>query len=203
MIIGEIENTIMIKLKSENGCPICSIVLDYEFNLIAKLQYEITYNEKLRKEVANEGGLCDFHFRQFRKIANGKTNILFLKTIIEEGAYKKENFSIECRLCKGVTKYEKTIIEKFINIIKIEENKEEFVHSRGICFEHIKLVYNLIDDEKTKLWLQKVNIEQIENLKTEYDYMSNVNSYYEIDRKMRSLISSLIQKLTGRKSSGL
>ena len=102
------EEEIINRIINEDGCPLCAMVLDFEFDFLAKLQHEVAVDESTRKEIANEGGFCDFHFRQFKKIADGKTNILLLKTIIEEKIYESLLEERECRICTAVSKYEIT-----------------------------------------------------------------------------------------------
>jgi len=203
MLAKSIKIELIEKIGTESGCPICSIILDYEFHLLSKLQYEISNDEQIRKEIAIQGGFCDFHFRQFKKLANGKTNIIFLKSIIEEGAFKKENFKVKCSICKKVDNYQTAVVKSFVDLLPEKENAEKFDQSNGICFEHLELVCDFIDDEKIKNWLRKIHVVQIERLQKDFDYMNNANSFYEIERAKRGLINALIQKLTGRKSGGL
>ena len=113
-------------LNSKAGCPVCNAIIDYEFDLLSKLQYEIHNNESVRKEVAGEGGFCDFHFRQFKKVAGGFTNIVLLKALIESGSYEKDNFEIECRLCKQVDSFENSLITAQYELLKDESFKKKF-----------------------------------------------------------------------------
>lgn len=198
-----LKNIIIKKLESDSGCSICSTILDFEFQLLSKIQYEIAFDENIREEIARDGGFCDFHFRQFKRLANGKTKIVLLKKIIESGAYKNYNFNIRCRICKEVNDYELTLLQIFIKLLTDNGNKERFEKSNGICFVHLELVKNLTGNQAMKNWLHEIYANQIVRLRKEFDEMDNVSSYYEIDRGKRKLINSLIQKLTGRKSGGL
>ncbi len=191
------------KMENESGCPVCSLLMDYEFNLLANIQYDITNDDSLRKQIAMGGGFCDFHFRQFKKIANGKTNIVFLKTIIEVGPYKKENFKINCKICEKVHEYEIAAVQIFTNLLSTVETAAKFEQSNGICFDHLKMANNFIKDVALRTWLGRTHIYQIERMKEDFVYMNGISSFYEIDREKRGLINALIQKLTGRKSGGL
>ena len=191
------------RISTENGCPLCSMMMDYEFNQIAHIQYEVSNNKIIREMIASEGGFCDFHFRQFRKIANGKTNISLLKSIIEAGAYKEENFQIECRLCKSVNEYEYNLLRVFAEFLSEKEKRTQHEKTNGICFSHLKRLNDFIEDENTKCWLHKVHIEQIERMQTDFDFMNALKSFYEIDREKRKLINILIEKLAGKKIGGL
>ncbi len=201
--IKNIDIELKEKIAEVKSCPLCSLIMDYEFNGLAQIQYEVTHSEKTRKQIAQEGGFCDFHFRQFKKIASGKTNILLLKAFIEEGSYKKENFTIECRICKYINEYEKNLLEAFTDIILSEEKRIEFNRTNGICFVHLRQVNTLIRDENTKAWLHRTHIEQIERMKADFNLMNTINSFYEIDIEKRSLINILIEKIAGRKTGAL
>lgn len=186
-----------------NGCPVCSLLMDFEFNLISKIQYSITKDKTVRGEIAAEGGFCDFHFRQFKKIANGKTNVQLLKSIIESGVFKKKDFVINCGICKEVNGYEKGIIETFSGFIRNNHAKLKFEKSHGICFDHLKMLAGLISDSESLEWLYKTHTNQIESLQVDFESMSNIKSFYEIDKNKRRLINILIEKLAGRKTRSL
>ncbi|MFZ0456463.1 MAG: hypothetical protein WCE54_19545 [Ignavibacteriaceae bacterium] len=197
------EEELLERIQTEQGCPICSAILDFEFNQISHVQYDVTYIEEIRKQVAREGGFCDFHFRQFKKIANGKTNILLLKSVVEESAYKKNNFIAECRICVNVNKYEENLIKVFVNLILRKEIRSTFENTNGICFVHLRQVNNLLEDEIIKKWLNEIHVQQIERMQSDFENMSQFKSFYEIERKKRRLINILIEKLAGRKTGAL
>ncbi len=190
-------------LNSKAGCPVCNAIIDYEFDLLSKLQYQIHNDEIVRNEVAKEGGFCDFHFRQFKKIAGGFTNIALLKSLIESSSYKDDNFKIECRLCTQVDKFESSLIEAELELLKDDSFKEKFFSTSGLCFEHFNMVSSLCDNEDMKKWLKKIHIEQIERMLEDFDYMLTFKSYYEIDREKRALINTMIEKFAGRKTHAL
>jgi hypothetical protein len=191
------------RIETEIGCPLCAIIIDYEFDYLAMLQHKVAVESETRKEIADEGGFCDFHFRQFKKIASGKTNILLLKSIIEEGAYKKDNFRVECRVCKNLVDYEKNLIEAFSALICSERYRDIFGNTNGICFVHLRQVNNFLKDYDVKNWLNIIHVKQIEAMKSDFDNMSRVKSFYEINREKRRLINVLIEKLAGRKTGAL
>ncbi len=190
-------------LNSKAGCPVCSAIIDYEFDLLSKLQYEIHNNESIRKEVAEEGGFCDFHFRQFKKIASGLTNIALLKSLIESSSYKKDNFKIECRLCKQIDSYENSLISAQIELLKEESFKKKFYNTTGLCFEHFRQVISMCDNENIKNWLKEIHVVQIEKMQSDFEYMLQFKSFYEIDREKRKLINIMIEKFAGRKTHAL
>jgi len=85
------KENLLERLLIESGCALCSMVMDYEFNFIAQLQNKIANDEPVRIKIAEQGGFCDYHFRKLKRIAGGKTFIVFLKTIIEVFYYKRVN----------------------------------------------------------------------------------------------------------------
>lgn len=198
-----LKNNLPEVILNSDYCPLCSLVMDFEFDFLAKLQYEVANEESIRREIAREGGFCDFHFRQFKKIAGGKTNILLLKTIIDEKYYEENALEIHCRVCKAVNEFENNLIDNFVKFLSEKENRIKFDSTNGICSVHLQLSLNKISDNNIKIWLQNSYTKQIERMQKDFDEMINHNSFYEIDREKRKLINILIEKLAGRKTSGL
>lgn len=204
--IENIESTIQLSFREPekiDGCIICSLVMDYEFNLISKLQFNISTDKIIREEVAAEGGFCDFHFRQFKKIANGKTNILLLKSIIESGSFRNKNFLANCRICSDINQYEQKVVEIFPFLFNNQNFRKSFENSIGICFDHLKMVTNIIENKNISDWLFNTHMNQIGRLQKDFDDMNKIKSFYEIDRNKRKLINILIEKLAGRKTRSL
>lgn len=195
----DFKKEIINKTKNKINCAICSIITDYEFNLLAKIQYDITYDDTFRKQIASEGGFCDFHFSQFKKIANAKTNMLLLLSIIESEVYMNIDFENQCRLCKSIELFEKNLIKYVIELFYDIEYQNIFEKSYGLCCVHIKTVLKEIKEDELKNWIIKIHREQIYSLKSDLHLMSSVKSYFEISADKRKLISFLIGKFAGRK----
>ncbi len=202
-IILENLNPTVGLLNSKAGCPICNAIIDYEFDLLSKLQYEIHNKERERKAVAKEGGFCDFHFRQFKKVAGGFTNIALMKSLIESGNYEDNNFKIDCRLCKQVEVFENLLISAQNDLLMEDSFREKFSNTTGLCFEHFNKVILIVKDESIKIWLKKIHVEQIKRMKEDFEYMETFKSFYEIDREKRALINTMIEKFAGRKTHAL
>ncbi len=202
IILGNIKPTTGL-LNSKAGCPVCNAVIDYEFDLLSKLQYEIHNKESVRKAVAEEGGFCDFHFRQFKKVAGGFTNIALLKSLIESGIYEEDNFKVECRLCKQVDKFENLLVKAQYELLTEDSFREKFYSTAGLCFEHFNQVILISNDEDIKSWLKRIHVEQIKRMKEDFEYMLTFKSFYEIDREKRALINTMIEKFAGRKTHAL
>ncbi|MHB1687156.1 MAG: hypothetical protein ACYCVH_07265 [Ignavibacteriaceae bacterium] len=207
---NDYKNIILKNINTEPGlssakaaCPLCNALMDYEFDLLAKLQYEIHNNESVRKKVAEEGGFCDFHFRQFKKIASGLTNILLLKSLVESDSYKKESFNIECRLCNQIDSFENALIIAQYELFKDDSFKHKFSDTIGLCFVHFNKIISISDDAEIDKWLKEIHIDQIKRTKEEFDFMLRFKSFYEIDREKRKLINIMIEKFAGRKTHAL
>jgi len=196
----DFKKEIIKKIKNKINCPLCSIITDYEFNLLAKIQYDITYDENFRKQIASEGGFCDFHFKQFKKIANAKTNMFLLLSIIESEVYMNIDFENHCRLCKSIDLLEKKLVKYTVDLFHDFEFQNIFENSYGLCNVHIKTVLKEIKEDELRDWIIKIHREQIESLKSDLHSMSSVKSYFEISADKRKLICFLIEKFAGRKS---
>ncbi len=190
-------------LNSKAGCPACNAIIDYEFDLLSKLQYQIHNDEEVRKAVAEEGGFCDFHFRQFKKIAGGFTNIALLKSLIESSSYEEDNFKIECRLCSQVDRFENLLIAAQVELLRDGSFRKKFYDTMGLCFEHFDKVILICDNEDIKNWLKRIHVEQVKRMIEDFEYMQTFKSFYEIDREKRALINTMIEKFAGRKTHAL
>lgn len=190
------------KMENESGCPVCSLLMSYEFDLLASMQYDITNNDSLRKQIAMEGGFCDFHFRQFKKIANYKTNILLLKAIVDAGMHKNVNVNIDCRLCNAVNQFENELVHHSSELFSDIDFQDRFKKSNGLCIIHLKEILVNINEEGQKNMILKIHHEQIDRFKPLLEMMSSARSYFDIDINNRELVNVLIQKFAGRKTAG-
>jgi len=64
------EEQIFNKMREVRRCPVCALLEDLEFEILCQFQYDLTRNEGVRTAIAKAGEFCDFHFLQFRKLAN-------------------------------------------------------------------------------------------------------------------------------------
>ena len=199
----EFTEKIFEKIENEQGCPLCSMVMDYEFNMLATIQYEVTQNDSVRKQIAMEGGFCDFHFRQFKKIANYKTNILLLKALVEFGMHKDVNANINCRFCNAVDQFEDELIRYASELFTDKNFLDRFNMSNGLCVIHLRKILGNINDEELKRIILQIHRDQIDSFKPTLEMMNSATSYLNVDISKRGLINVIIQKLVGRKTAGL
>ena len=190
-------------IDGSKGCPICSIVLEYEFDLLAKIQYGISQDESLRREIAIEGGFCDFHYRQFKRLANFKTNTLLLQSIVESGFFKNTAAEINCRICRVINKAEDGLINDMTELLAGKDFQNNFEQSYGVCAVHLKGILKVIKPEGLKEWLVRIHQQQIERYKTILEELNSANSYWDIEMGKREFVNLLIQKFAGRKTAGV
>lgn len=199
----EFKKLIFDKIESEPGCPLCSLLMDYEFNLLANIHYEVTRNESIRKQIASEGGFCDFHFRQFKKIANYKTSITLLKSLIDSEIHKNINTNINCHLCNEIKLFENELILFTTDLFNdFDFLHDKFKNSNGFCIIHLKSILQNIKDQNLIDTLTQFHHEQIERFKPIIELMNSSKSYLEISMSNRGLVNVLIQKFAGRKTGG-
>ncbi|MEW6005292.1 MAG: DUF6062 family protein [Stygiobacter sp.] len=196
-----LKERIFKKLTNQSGCPLCSLIIDFEFSLLAKIQYNITQNDSFRKQIAMEGGFCDFHFKQFKKIANFKTNALLLKSLLEFGIHKDVFAEINCQLCKEINQFENELINYTAELFNDIDFYNRYKKSNGFCVIHLKGMLSNIKDEEIKRKILQIHREQIDNFKPILEMMNSVKSYFDIDISKRGLINVIIQKLVGRKAT--
>ncbi len=203
MVEKDFKEKIKKIMAESEECPVCSIAIDYEFDMLAKIQYDITHDESLRAEVAKEGGFCDFHFKQFKRIANFKTSTLLLQSILENGFFKNITAEIDCRICKTVNQIERDLINDLAVLFNDVNFRNKFEKSNGVCAVHLKDILKVIDQEELKEWLIKTHREQIERFKPILEELNSANSYWNIEMSKREFVNLLIQKFAGRKTAGV
>jgi hypothetical protein len=199
----DLDEGIINKMGNEHGCPICSLLLEYEFDMLAKIQFGITHDKSLRMEVASEGGFCDFHFRQFKRIANFKTNTMLLQAIVESGYYKNVVAEINCRFCRVIDKAENELINDMAELLANIDFQNRYEQSNGVCVVHLKRILETIKQDDLKEQLIKIHCEQVERLKLILEELNSAESYWNIEMGKREFVNILIQKFAGRKTAGV
>jgi sarcosine oxidase delta subunit len=194
----EYEGEIFKKMEQSLYCPLCSLVEEVEFDTLADLQYDVTHRHEVREAVAEEGGFCDYHFRQFRKIASAKTNALLLIAMLERFAQPEMHFVVSCRFCSHLDEYEGRLIEAFSHMLTDSSFQVRYADHNGLCKRHLKSVRVLVSNEITRGWLVEVHRSQM--LK-EIPFLEQIatKSYYDASRLARGSISRTVEKFVGRR----
>jgi len=198
----EYEEEVLRRLREEQRCPLCAMVREREFDILSHLQYQVTHDEALRNTIAEEGGFCDFHFRQFRKLANAETNSLLLITMVQ--AYSSQGNSVQatCRLCSELALYESSILEATVGLMAEESARAAYADSSGLCLIHMHAVEQRLDDPHVRLWLRAMQSQQMKRNLPSLVAMST-RSFFDTTQSQRSSILCIVEKFVGRKALGL
>jgi hypothetical protein len=189
-------NLLSDAINTHLGCPICHLIRHFEFNFLAKYQYDIIKNKLVRNENMKGWGLCNNHFSKFRKISNYKAILLYLKNMGDKNNDFFSNNS-ECILCAFVKKHEDELITAEYQLLINKEYKIAYEKNIGLCVRHLNLFTDKIKDIKISSWLLSVNKKQIFKIYQDIDEMLNAKSFYEIDVEKRKRIEPYIEKLLG------
>jgi len=194
----EYEQRISRKMEQSLYCPLCSLVDDAEFEMLSMLQYDVTRQPDTREAVANEGGFCEYHFRQFRKIANAKTNALLLKVMVERFAQPETQFVVNCRFCNHLDEYEGQLVKTISHMLAESSFQVFYAEHRGMCKRHLRSAEAMVSDEATRGWLEEVHRSQ---MLREIPFLEQLatKSYYDTSRLERGSVSRSIEKFVGRR----
>jgi hypothetical protein len=196
------EKILLDKLKNEARCPICALVQEEEFTLISKLQYDVTNDERLRKEFPAQGTFCDFHFRQFRKVANNETNALLLISFIEHFRANGMEAHGDCSVCLKLNDYEGALTTAMASLLKNESYRTAYAASNGVCFHHEEDVGKASGSAEIIHWLSEMQQQQLQREIPPLQHLANA-SYYNTTAYERGAIVRVVEKIVGRKSVGL
>jgi len=190
------------RMTEDGGCPLCELVRDREFETLAHLQYVVTGDEGIRGAIASEGGFCDFHFRQFRKIANSETNALLLIALVDEYCRRHGTLTVKCRVCAELESCESELLEEMCNLLIEESFRGPYIQSSGLCIQHLHSVQDCPITPDMKLWLNETQIQQLRRNIPALTAMST-RSYFDTTYSQRRAISRVAEKFAGRKALGL
>ena len=194
----EYEQKISRKMEQSLYCPVCSLVDDEEFEMLSMLQYDVTRQPDTREAVVNEGGFCEYHFRQFHKIATSKTNALLLRAMVEHFARPETQFVVNCRFCNHLDEYEGQLVKAIIHMLAENSFQVFYAEHRGMCKRHLRSAEAMVSDEATRGWLEEVHRSQ---MLREIPFLEQLatKSYYDTSRLERGSVSRSIEKFVGRR----
>ena len=194
----EYEQRILKQMEQSLYCPVCSLLEEEEFSMMANLQYDVTHRPELRETVTEEGGFRDYHFRQFRKIASAKTNVLVLMAMIARYVQPGKQFVVHCRFCGHLDPYQGRLIEAISFMLMENSFRTSYTDYRGMCKRQLESVEAGLSDEPTRGWLKEVHRDQM--LK-EIPYVELVatKSYYDTCGFARGSVYRTTEKFLGRR----
>ena len=194
----EYEQRISRKMEQSLFCPLCSLVDGAEVEMLSMLQYDVTRQPDTREAVANGGGFCEYHFRQFRKIATAKTSALLLTAMVERFAQPETQFVVNCRFCNHLDEYEGQLVKAISHILAESSFQVCYADHRGMCKRHLRSAKAMVSDEATRGWLEEVHRSQ---MLREIPFLEQLatKSYYDTSRLSRGSIPRTIEKFVGRR----
>jgi hypothetical protein len=202
MNMTEYEQEIRKRLTEDARCPLCAALQDREFDILAHLQYVVTLDPAIRHAVAAEGGFCDFHFRQFRKLANAQTNALLLITLVHEYCRRGSALPLRCRLCAELASYENNLLEEMARLLGDNSVRDLYEQSSGLCVSHMHSFGQRSQNPDIKSLVNNIQILQMQRDLPALTAMSE-RSFFETNQSQRSSIARVVEKLVGRKALGL
>ncbi len=195
------EDLILSKMKEENRCPICGVVEDLEYDLLAHLQFEITERKEVREQVVAAGGFCPFHFRRFRKLASEKTNALFLEALIVRSLGDKVLLQAGCVVCEGTSCHETQLSEKFICLLEKDAFRAVYEHSNGLCLPHLESTSARTPSSEAKKFLYESHRRQLKSLGRSLKKLIS-RAWLDPSNNERSAVPRAVEKLVGHRGVG-
>jgi len=194
-----LEDRLKNKLEKFLRCPVCALLDDFEFDVLCTLQFDVIHDNTLRNTIASEGGFCDFHFRQFRKVANSKTNALLLLAIINHYMQSNMEYSLHCRLCKASAEYEHTLLASFLSLIEDSAFREVYANQCGLCIGHLGSLLAIDTTVTMKAWLNEVLRATVRKDIPALQEMATL-SYFETAPSSRGSIVRSTERFAGRRA---
>ncbi len=193
----EFEKAIIDKMSESTYCPLCNLLDKKEFDMLCSLQFDVSHDPATRDSVAAEGGFCDFHFRQFYRLANAKTNALLLAALVGLYAGRQNHIVIRCRICAVMNDYEHQLLEAVMNLFNDGSFRKGYTNHSGMCWEHLDAVRRT--HPELNEWFDAAQQEQLQR---EIPLLEQIvtKSYYETSHRARSAVTRTIEKFVGRKA---
>ena len=115
---------------NNGNCPICTILRNYEVNLIESILYERVNDPEIRRKFIDSMGLCKYHAWLIIELSEKSTLVdnlgpsLLYRDVLAR--YVRDDFNPRkgtCPICKEVASYEKMIVKW---IAKCMDNSDWF-----------------------------------------------------------------------------
>jgi hypothetical protein len=190
------EKTLLGKMKEEARCPVCSVIEDFEYDQLAHLQYDITENANIRRQVANRGGFCSFHFRQFRKLASERTNALLLHEMVACHLDGRSPAKLDCPVCSRTKDHEGELVKALISLLETREARFQYSESSGLCISHSRKATELASSQEIRDFLRDSQLRQFSKLSHTLDKMI-AKAYLDTTTQERGAIPTTVEKFAG------
>ena len=195
----EYEQKIIRKMEESGRCPACHLIDNEEFDMLSRVQYDVTHSPEVREAIVNEGGFCEFHFRQFRKIASARTNGLLMVGMVQWYSTPKTEYVVKCRLCDHLNAFECEFLSTIVSLLQTEAFRNKYAQHTGLCIQHLQKIVDVHQLAKWKEWLIDTQREQ---MKHELHYLEEMatQSYYETSNVARGSLVRTVEKFVGRRT---
>jgi len=186
-------------MEESGRCPVCHLIDNEEFDMLSRVQYDVTHSPEVREAIVNEGGFCEFHFRQFRKIANAKSNGLLMIAMVEHYSRPENALKLECRFCAYLDGIERNLLEAMLSLLEDITFREKYDRHTGLCLGHLDAVIRRTNQVELKEWLISTQREQ---MKREIPYLEQMatQSYYDTSNAARGSLVRTVEKFVGRRT---
>jgi len=196
------EQRILRAIQEEWRCPICALLEEEEFDFLADLQYSLSNDEHVRNAFAHEGGFCDNHFRQFRRMASIATNALVLLALVDAHCGTNVPVKLKCRICERLASSEHTLERVLLNLFATHAFRELYGRACGLCLPHRSAVDLHQIYPGLAPWLDEVHRRQIQRFRPVLRELSS-RSFFETTNAERNSIVQLVEKFVGRRAVGV
>jgi len=165
---GRMEERIKKTFNSE-GCIICSLLRDDEFELLCKWVGN-REKEEFKQRLLITKGFCNHHFFNLEKLCDplGLTQLekLLLQEFLREAertdkektewliAYRQQQYNLSdkniCPICEVLSRNESEYIRHLTNFLKDRNNMKLYHNSGGLCTPHFIKIYSFLEDKDIK-----------------------------------------------------
>lgn len=144
-------------------CPICNMLHEFEFDLLAGLQKEVgDLNTQRVEEMITTTGFCNYHFYELFKMSElqhlSKFLIRYIDDFIENKLVLPELWERDCHLCGVIDKKTRELIRQFLQLYQSEALfRENFLEKGVLCLPHLKQIIteDIPKSHKDKLILRQ------------------------------------------------
>jgi len=149
------------------GCPVCNHLEKGLFDFLAQWQYELSNNEKMQHEFADELGFCPAHTWQLASMSSPYGLSKGFPQLLEHIAKKMSELTPStcrsakiadeiarlvkkpetCRVCRLLGGAEQIYINRLAAFLENQEGRLIYMHSDGVCLRHLSLITSSASNE--------------------------------------------------------
>ena len=111
---------------------------------MARLQYQIAKEEKIRQDLVASSGFCNFHFYEMARLTSPKVIAFLTRDLIGGEIKKNENGSfgsveeVDCAVCGHVREREDFYLQEFKVLLPKRSFQKDYESTDGLCRAHLK-----------------------------------------------------------------